>query len=106
MARYVEAPNLPKRYTTITRMPDGTLDVTFISDTPGVRASGTYHFKPGSDEFDEIMRELGELTVGEQVVLTGPLSPEDQALLERKTPLDELKKKIIEEAKSKKEPAP
>lgn len=99
MVRYVDSPNLPDRYTTITLTPDGVLNVSYISTHPGVRASGEYHFKPGSTEYKEIMRELGELTVGEMVVIQRPMSPENQALLDRNTPLEELKRQIIERSK-------
>jgi hypothetical protein len=79
--RFIERPNLPRRYKSAKKIADGSLAVDFISDMPEVRAHGTYHFKPGSSEYLEIVREVGELQVGEEVVFCHGLTPEQEALL-------------------------
>jgi hypothetical protein len=48
------------------------LEVPFISTFPGVRAHGTYFFKPGSDEYNQIIAEIGDLGVGDSVTFTSP----------------------------------
>jgi hypothetical protein len=91
MTRFIKRPNLPKTYQSAKKLADGSLEVDFIWDIPEVRCTphGNYNFKPGSSEYQEIVREIGELKIGEEAWFDHGLTPEQEALLNsRDTPGD------------------
>ena len=86
--RTIEKPDLPKRYRSARKLADGSLEVDYISDHPGIRADGTYHFRPRSREYAQIMKVVGDLAVGDEVIFDHGRTPEEEALWNSIDPLD------------------